>query len=328
MMMPFQDVKHVVLDEVQNYRSENGDWLQKARTLALQHYRDRDQGYQDFGLVVDDDSKLDGSSSDSDSEMEEPDPTSCSPPTTESSVQLKNDKDERSTRDITSESDSGSEIDRFESRISKPGDTDRVNSGPGSLWIFIDKNQVNHGYPTGIPDEIHQNPCFYLTKVIRNSKQISNCAKTYLSDNSARQIEMGHDFDGEKPIFKRYSRGEEMAALKEVLLSLFKEGYSERDIAILYSKEDCIPKRQDLCSQMRLPEVVDAEGNDSECLLVSTFRKYSGLERPVVILVNITASLPHRSSPTASIYCAITRAMVKVISLDERKERKRRHQRN
>ena len=142
------------------------------------------------------------------------------------------------------------------------------------------------------------------------------------------QIEMGHDFDGEKPIFKRYSRGEEMAALKEVVLSLFKEGYSERDIAILYSKEDCIPKRQDLCSQMRLPEVVDAEGNDSECVLVSTFRKYSGLERPVVILVNITASLPYRSSPAASIYCAITRAMVKVVSLEERKERKRKHQRN
>ena len=80
---------------------------------------------------------------------------------------------------------------------------------------------------------------------------------------------------------------------------------------------------------MRLPEVVDAEGNASECVLVSTFRKYSGLERPVVILVNITASLPYRSSrPAASIYCAITRAMVKVVSLEERKERKRKHQRN
>ena len=328
MMMSFPDVKHVVLDEVQNYRRENGDWLQKARTLALQHCRDRDQGHQDSGLVLDYDSKLDGISSDSDSEMEESDPTSYSPPTAESSVHLKNDKDEGSTRDTTSESDSGSELDRFECRISKPSDTDRVNSGQGFLWIFIDKNQVNHGYPTGIPNEIHQHPSFYLTKVIRNSKQISNWAKSYLSDNSARQIEMGHDFDGEKPIFKRYSRGEEMASLKEVLLSLFKEGYSERDIAILYSKEDCIPKRQDLCSQMRLPEVVDAEGNDSECLLVSTFRKYSGLERPVVILVNIIASLPYRSSPTASIYCAITRAMVKVISLEQRKERKRKHQRN
>ena len=324
MMMSFPDVYHVVLDEVQNYRSEDGDWLEMARSLVLQHCPNSNH---DSGIVSDYDSKLDYSSSDSDSEMDF-DPTSCNPPNAESSIQLKNDEDEGYTRDTPSESDSGSEIDPFECKVSKPSDTDRINSGPGYLWIFIDKNQVNHSYPTGIPDEIHQHPSFYLTKVIRNSKQISNWAKSYLSDHSARQIEMGHDFDGEKPIFKRYSRGEEMAALKEVVLSLFKEGYSERDIAILYSKEDCIPKRQDRCSQMRLPEVVDAEGNDSECVLVSTFRKYSGLERPVVILVNITASLPYRSSPAASIYCAITRAMVKVVSLEERKERKRKHQRN
>lgn len=186
---------------------------------------------------------------------------------------------------------------------------------------------MNHNYPTGIPDDIYQQPTFYLTKVIRNSKRISNWAKRFLSENSARQIEMGHDFDGEEPIIKRYTRGEQMAALKEVLLSLLTEGYSERDIAILYGKEDCIPERKYLCSQLNLPEVVDAYGNDSECVLVSTFRKYSGLERPLVILVNIAASLPYRSAPNASIYCAITRAMVKVVSLEERKGQKRKHQR-
>ena len=325
MMMSFPYVHHVVLDEVQNYRSEDGDWLEKARALVRQHCQNPEH---DSGLVSDYDSKLDCSSSDSDSELEERDPTSCSPPTAESSIQLKNDEDEGCTRDTTSESDSGSEIDAFEC-ISKPSDIDRDHSSPGSLWIFIDKDQVNHDYPTGIPEEIYQEPSSYLTKVIRNSKRkISNWAKSYLSDRSAREIEMGHNFDGEKPVFKSYSRGEEMAALKEVLLSLFKEGYSERDIAVLYSKEDCIPERHDLCSQLQLPEIEDAEGNDSECVVFSTFRKYSGLERPVVILVNIAASLPYRSSRKASIYCAITRAIVKVVSLEERKGRKRKHQCN
>lgn len=37
MMMSFPNVHHVILDEVQNYRSEDGDWLEKARTLVLQH---------------------------------------------------------------------------------------------------------------------------------------------------------------------------------------------------------------------------------------------------------------------------------------------------
>ena len=323
MMMSFPNVHHVILDEVQNYRSEDGDWLEKARTLVLQHCPNP---RHDSGVVSDYDSKLDYSSSDSDSEMDF-DPTSRSSPTAESSFQFKTGQHEESTRNTTSDSDSDSDTDLSESRVSKPRDTDCANSGRGSLWIFIDRDQVNHNYPTGIPDDIYQQPTFYLTKVIRNSKRISNWAKRFLSENSARQIEMGHDFDGEEPIIKRYTRGEQMAALKEVLLSLLTEGYSERDIAILYGKEDCIPERKYLCSQLNLPEVVDAYGNDSECVLVSTFRKYSGLERPLVILVNIAASLPYRSAPNASIYCAITRAIVKVVSLEERKGQKRKHQR-
>ena len=311
--MSFPDVHHVILDEVQSYRSEGGDWLKKARTLVLQR---SPNPRHESGFVLDCDSELNYSSSDSNSEMDL-DPPSLSLPTAESSFQLKTGQHGESEQDTTSDSDSYFDKDLAQSRVTKPRDTDCAISGRGWLWIFIDKDQLNHYYPTGIPDEIGQHPSFYLTKVIRNSKRISDCAKNFLSKTSARQIEMGHDFDGEKPIIKSYAKGKQMAKLKEVFLSLLREGYSEGDIAILYGKEDCIPDRNDICRQLNLPQVVDACENDCERVLVSTLRKYSGLERPLVILVNIAASLPYRSAPKASMYCAITRAMIKVVSVEE-----------
>ena len=107
MMMSFPNVHHVILDEIQNYRSEDGDWLEKARTLVLPHCPNP---RHDSGVVSDYDSKLDYSSSDSDSEMDF-DPTSRSSPTAESSFQVKTGQHEESARNTTSDSDSDPDTD-------------------------------------------------------------------------------------------------------------------------------------------------------------------------------------------------------------------------
>lgn len=222
-------VKHVVMDEVQSFRAEDGDWLEKARRLV-------------------------GASS-------------CDP-----------DKDS------------------------------------GFLWLFIDNSQVNHSYETGIPHERRQVPHFRLKKVIRNSKTIFEFSKDFIPDNAAKKIELGHDFPGDEVKRVNCKRPKLTSHLKRVLKSLFTEGYSEGEIAVLYGKEDCIP--DDLCSELNLLRIVDAEDDNLDCLVVSTLRMYSGLDRPVVVLVNLRKTLPYRSLPWSSNYCAVTRAMVKLVIID------------
>lgn len=270
MEMQFPEVKHVILDEVQNYRKENGDWLKKARKLVRRHSRHNER---QSSLLSDSTSESDLTSTDSDF-------------------------------------GSGSDPYVVESVLLQPPDT-----GAGFLWLFIDSNQLNHKYSTGIPNENAQHPSFHLTKVIRNSKCICKRAKKCLSVLSASLIEMGHNFKGEKCILKTYIIGDQINSLKELLCSLLDEGYSKGDIAILFGKKSLIPKRH----QLDIGTTVDARRNDSEFVVFSTLRKYSGLERPVVIIVNIKkATLPPRSDVYRSLYCAITRAMVKVVFLYER----------
>lgn len=109
-----------------------------------------------------------------------------------------------------------------------------------------------------------------------------------------------------------------MSTLRKVVKSLRTEGYSDGDIAILYGKQDSMPENLEI--KLKIGEVGKAEGNDSEHVVVSTFRKYSGLERPVVVLVNLIKqeSLPLGSNLHRTIYCSATRAMVKLVILKEK----------
>lgn len=231
----FPEVKHLIMDEVQNFRDEDGDWLRKARRLVW-------------------------------------------------------------------------------------APSDDPDKDPGYLWLFIDNSQLNHTLATGIPNESQQIPHFRLKKVIRNSKRIYDYSKRFLTDGAGSKFVLGHDFRGDNVKHATYSGGQQsqLSCLRRILKSLFTEGYSEGDIAVLYGKADCIPS--DLWSQSDLPVVVvTAERNDSSYLVVSTLRMYSGLERPVVVIVNLNESLPYGSLRNRSNYCAVTRAMVKLVIIDKTK---------
>ena len=197
--------------------------------------------------------------------------------------------------------------------------SDGNGDDPGYLWLFIDNRQIHHDFPTAIPPEKQQKPSFDLKKIIRNSKRIVDYAsKKFLDKAALNEIEMGHDFEGDEVSVEFYQKGNEVSTLRKVIKSLRTEGYSDGDITILYGKQDSIPKN--LESKLKIEKVVEAEGNDSAHLVVSTFRKYSGLERPVVVLVNLIKqeSLPLGSHLHHAIYCSATRAMVKLVILKEK----------
>ena len=190
---------------------------------------------------------------------------------------------------------------------------------PGYLWCFIDICQKSHQYPSGIPSETEQKPRFRLNKVIRNSTKIFMHAHQYLDhDDPNSKAKIGHDFDGDDVRTISYSRNEtnKLDVLHTTLCQLLKEGYSKRDIAVLFLKSDKIPSKDKLSAKLNDLSWSSAEDNDSENIVMSSVLKYSGLERPVVVLVNVHKYLDGRNSHSF-IYGAVTRAMVKLVIIQK-----------
>ena len=157
----------------------------------------------------------------------------------------------------------------------------------------------------GIPDETRQEPHVRLRKVIRNSAKIFKHAKKYL---------VGDDFDGDDVRTIYYSKSEktELDVLFTTLRQFLDEGYNERDIAVLFLKHDEIPSDDRLSAKLTGLSWRSAKDNDSENIVISSVLKYSGLERPVVVLVNVHRPL-YKFHKFPFIYGAVTRAMVKLV---------------
>ena len=187
---------------------------------------------------------------------------------------------------------------------------------PGYLWCFIDVCQQTRDFPSGIPDPNQQQPQFRLRRVIRNSTKIFKHAKPYLVDPISKDnVEVGHNFDGEDVTTITYQKSEtsQLDVLHTTLRKLLKHGYSERDIAVLFLKNDKIPDWNSLSSKLKGLCLTSAKENDSDSIVISTVLKYSGLERPVVILVDVHGSTLWKRKKDAFVYCAVTRAMVKLV---------------
>ena len=167
----------------------------------------------------------------------------------------------------------------------------------------------------GIPDETRQEPHVRLRKVIRNSAKIFKHAKKYLvGDDSKDKVEIGHDFDGDDVRTIYYSKSEktELDVLFTTLRQFLEEGYNEKDIAVLFLKNDKIPSEDKLSAKLNGLSWRPAKDNDSENIVISSVLKYSGLERPVVVLVNVLRPLSNFHK-FPFIYGAVTRAMVKLV---------------
>lgn len=287
----FPEVKHVILDEVQSFRMEDGNWLQKARRLVRQSCGDTEHD-SGFASTLESESQR-GSAS----ELESQSPIESGSASQEPGTRLPS-------------------VSEFRSQ---PVSYDESKNIPGYLWMFIDNEQVNHYFPSGIPDVRAQIPSFRLKKVIRNSTSIFNYAKTYLNENAACDLEIGHDFEGLEVDHRKYSKGNQLKELKEVLQSLFREGYSKGEIVILFDKEESIRCLPSLERELNLEKIVGAVDDHLPEVVVTSFRQYSGLDRPVVILVDMKPSLEKASmcNQTASMYCATTRGMVRLIELEE-----------
>ena len=186
---------------------------------------------------------------------------------------------------------------------------------PGYLWIFMDERQLDHCFRTGMPHEHTQQPEVRLKAVIRNSGKIFKHSLKCLKQQESRIMDnlfLGHDFQGESVSTCGYTSGKQSQSdvVNKTVKDLLHQGYRHRDLAVLFSKRNAIP--DDLSFGPFCP-IVSAKGNSSDDLVVSTVEKYSGLDRPVVILVDIECSVPYGRILPAFQYSAQTRAMVKLV---------------
>jgi len=166
----------------------------------------------------------------------------------------------------------------------------------------------------GMPSK--RKPEFTLTTVIRNSKEIFRYSEKYLNKASVKKpLSLGHDFKGEivKAVNYSTSTTSQSGEVKRILKDLIDKRYTCRDIAVLFSKEACIPDA--LLDDLQTINIstCNALGNDSDNVVVSTVNKYGGLERPVVVLVDLECSIPVGYKLDGFMYSGITRANVKLL---------------
>ena len=341
----FPQIRHVILDEVQNFQAEDGDWLKKARKLVTQHITEREFSHYDF--APDTESFLE---SESEAEQDNSDTNFVA----EHYPECSND-DHVSDNESVLKFSRESETEQYNSDTNCVAGLDPEwnicqSDGPGYLWCFIDKCQGIYKSETGIPKPLPHT--FNLTRVIRNSKLIFNHAKKFLDgriwpyQDSARSrrweqlnpdhplmrrfvegirkeksVTIGHDFDGEQDEVE-YSKGERIDRLIEVLKSLLEEGYGKGDIAILCLTK---PLEDDELKQLQeFTEIVNAERNCDDNIVLSTVEEYGGLERLVVIIVGEPLKSSREMWLKRLNYGAVTRARAKLITLKKKSRRQKR----
>ncbi|XP_033746066.1 schlafen family member 13-like [Pecten maximus] len=160
-----------------------------------------------------------------------------------------------------------------------------------------------------------------LQKIIRNSHKIARFAARYSENQKYKDavddIMSVHGFEGQAVVCKEVplsNDAQRVQAVGEFLNEVLLEGYNLEDVAILFSRKNDIPSilncisskaeyswisKENLKSKTitttksaELPEVGNVQicsGSDNDItgqVVVDTIRRYSGLDRPVVLAVN------------------------------------------
>lgn len=189
-----------------------------------------------------------------------------------------------------------------------------------SLYLFCDKLQKHKVGKCGFfyLDESRRKsdwPFPFVERrfrtVIRNSKKIykqwkvvavnaqdnnSDCKEDHGSkheQNDDLDVEIGHDYEGCDVIEQQFDlrTNEELAEkLSEVVTGILeRKAYSPNDIAILFQTKDIATRMRDEMEKLDF-KVSDSELFPRDGIVIDSVRRFGGLEAPVVIAVNYSAT--------------------------------------
>ncbi|XP_072574435.1 schlafen family member 9-like isoform X2 [Paramormyrops kingsleyae] len=214
-----------------------------------------------------------------------------------------------------------------------------VKPGNGVLWVFLDYFQLSHTEPDGLPSPSEQTNKSILDKSLRNSVAVHKevCKKLDRirvskakrkrdvkehMERMFRQKNCMHSLPGyyEEIIT---TKKEKLSRLTSLLKKLLRQGNSPKDIAILGSTSTSTDRvRQEINSltrEINLP-LGSAENLDENVVVVDSIRRFSGLERNIVILINPVVQLRDRKIKEHFLVSGFSRARIQlyVIFVKER----------
>ncbi|XP_062967403.1 schlafen family member 13-like isoform X2 [Cynocephalus volans] len=198
--------------------------------------------------------------------------------------------------------------------------TQREKDRPGILWIFLDYFQTTHLSLSGLPPLTAQYPREKLTRVVRNAYPIAkylNNVMTEIRENPPPNIpleflEMFHepkwvqDVPGNLEIIDDLDLDGVVSYVAEECQIFMRNGYSPKDIAVLFSKQSEVEKYKDKflmamrkrkMSQLNeesdlLVRIEDASDILANKIVLDSVRRFSGLERNIVFGINLRAAEP------------------------------------
>ncbi|NXT89076.1 SLFN9 protein, partial [Anhinga rufa] len=208
-----------------------------------------------------------------------------------------------------------------------------VKKKSGIFWVFLDFFQSTHPYGCGLEfSELY--PQEWLTKVVRNAKQIYNVMfdlmdeilqerNTYMPcemlEGLFKQAECAHTLSGDYIIKKNMETTEMAEYVARQCNTYIQEGYPAKDIAILCSTHhvaqefSCILepelKRQERKCRVRL-DLKPAEHVSENVIVLDSIRRFSGLERRIVFGIH---PVPAQKEISLSLLlCVVSRANTKL----------------
>ncbi|XP_034784460.2 schlafen family member 11-like isoform X1 [Acipenser ruthenus] len=247
----FPEVKHIVVDEAQNFRIEDGDWYQKAESITK----------------------------------------NCD----------------------------------------------------GVLWIFQDEFQTNHTFKNGLPPITCQDPKVYLTVGVRNGnsiyKLIFNLMKIIKDGCFAKlkgvdmqnhlnkmcdKAKSAHSFEGIIESQTNKSQTEIVDYVITTILKLLMQGICPKDIAILCRTEadqknyhSCVLRR--LMKRREKLNFVSATDVDKNSIVFDSIRRFSGLERNIVFVIDPVSHVNQREISKHLLLSAASRARTRLYVFYEKK---------
>ena len=202
--------------------------------------------------------------------------------------------------------------------------SEQSNDEDSSLYIFIDDLQKIRDDDCGLSfdNKILPRVC-ELNCVIRNSTKIyekwqtiarerSNFRQDLLEIRRKKEPIIGHDYEGRDVVFVTLtSRVEErvFVEVEETINKVLSGAYEASDVAVLFNTLE-ISKRFESHISSRQRCVTNAETFPRQGLVVDSFRRFSGLEAPVVIAVDPKPTL-YENTDEAKIML-YSRAMVEL----------------
>ncbi|XP_035156710.3 schlafen family member 5 [Callithrix jacchus] len=198
--------------------------------------------------------------------------------------------------------------------------TQTARDGPGILWIFLDYFQTNHLSCSGLPPPSDQFPREEITRVVRNASPIANYLQHVMQEVRENPppnlppgaLVMHHEpkwaegVPGNLEIVEDLNLEEILIYVAEKCRFLLRNGYSPKDIAVLFSKAGEVEKYKDkLLTAMRkrkmsqldeesdsLLQIGDASDVLADHIVLDNIRRFSGLERNIVFGINPGVAQP------------------------------------